>query len=57
LPGIPVATQLASSVMFLGIIAGTYSSLWIASPALIEIRRRFGEGTANEPRKRAEATV
>jgi preprotein translocase subunit SecF len=53
----PLVLRDFSMVMFLGIIAGTYSSLWIASPALIEIRRRFGEGTANEPRKRAEATV
>ena len=54
----PLVLRDFSMVMFLGIIAGTYSSLWVAAPALIEIRRRFGEGTSTEPRKRAEtATV
>jgi preprotein translocase subunit SecF len=54
----PLVLRDFSLVMFLGIIAGTYSSLWVASPALIEIRRRIGDGTGTERRKRAEtATV
>ena len=54
----PLVLRDFALVMFLGIIAGTYSSLWIASPALIWIRRRLGEGAPAEQRKRPEtATV
>ena len=31
-------------VLILGVIVGTHSSIFVASPALIEIRRRFGAG-------------
>jgi preprotein translocase subunit SecF len=45
-------------VMFLGIIAGTYSSIFIGSPALIEIQKRMGEGELRGERARPRpATV
>ncbi|MDX1568088.1 MAG: protein translocase subunit SecF [Longimicrobiales bacterium] len=31
-------------VLILGVVVGTYSSIFVASPALLEIRERFGEG-------------
>ena len=40
----PLVLREFALVMFLGIIAGTYSSIFIGSPALIEIQKRFGEG-------------
>jgi preprotein translocase subunit SecF len=52
----PLVLRDFSLVMFLGIIAGTYSSLWIAAPALIEIRNRLGEEKP-ERAKRAEAAT
>jgi len=51
----PVVLRDFSLIMFLGIIMGTYSSLWIASPALIEIQRQWGIGTEAERPKRARA--
>ena len=34
-------------VLILGVIIGTYSSIFVASPALIEIQRRYGMGKAS----------
>lgn len=45
-------------VLILGIIIGTYSSIFVASPALIEIQKRWGLGKTGERKKRPEpATV
>jgi len=45
-------------VLILGVVIGTYSSIFVASPALIEIQKRFGMGTKREKKKRPEpATV
>ena len=46
-------------VLILGIVIGTYSSIFVASPALIEIQKRWGMGkTGAEKKKRPEpATV
>ncbi|MEQ9397959.1 MAG: protein translocase subunit SecF [Longimicrobiales bacterium] len=46
-------------VLILGVIIGTYSSIFVASPALLEIQKRFGEGkTGKEKKPRPEpATV
>ncbi|MEZ4422559.1 MAG: protein translocase subunit SecF [Gemmatimonadota bacterium] len=39
-------------VLILGIAVGTYSSIFVASPALIEIRQRYGAGGDPDKRKR-----
>ncbi len=46
-------------VLILGVVIGTYSSIFVASPALLEIQKRFGDGkTGKEKRPRPEpATV
>jgi preprotein translocase subunit SecF len=44
-------------VLILGIVVGTYSSIFVASPALVEIRKRFGEGTERERKRPQPATV
>ena len=47
-------------VLILGVIIGTYSSIFVASPALLEIQNRFGDGHARrEERKtrRKKATA
>ena len=46
-------------VLMLGVTIGTYSSIFVASPALIEIQKRFGDGTASRERRkrRAQATT
>jgi preprotein translocase subunit SecF len=45
-------------VLILGVTIGTYSSIFVASPALLEIQDRFGDGTAGrERRKRRGAHV
>ena len=45
-------------VLILGVVIGTYSSIFVASPALIEIQKRWGVGTSGEKKKRPEpATV
>ena len=35
-------------VLILGVLIGTYSSIFIASPALLEIQKRFGTGDARK---------
>src|SRR5690606_37327896 len=44
--------------MFFGIVVGTYSSIFIATPALVEIQKRLGVGKAGQQKKQEEpATV
>ena len=44
-------------VLILGVIIGTYSSIFVASPALIEIQNRWGSGKAGEKKRPQPATV
>jgi preprotein translocase subunit SecF len=45
-------------VLILGIAIGTFSSIFVASPALIEIQKRWGMGSTREKKPRPEpATV
>jgi preprotein translocase subunit SecF len=48
-------------VLILGVIIGTYSSIFVASPALLEIQKRWGTGDSKdkdrERRKRRKAEV
>ena len=47
-------------VLILGVTIGTYSSIFVASPALLEIQNRFGDGTAGRERRKkrgAQATA
>ncbi|MGD2123797.1 MAG: protein translocase subunit SecF [Gemmatimonadota bacterium] len=46
-------------VLILGVLIGTYSSIFVASPALLEIQKRFGTGDDKEKarRKRRSASV
>ena len=39
-------------VLILGVVVGTYSSIFVASPALIEIQKRFGVGSPGEKKAR-----
>lgn len=42
-------------VLILGIVVGTYSSVFVASPALLEIQKRFGTAEDAKRRKRQRA--
>jgi preprotein translocase subunit SecF len=54
----PVVIRDFALVLILGIVIGTYSSIFVASPALVEIRKRFGAGTDKEKKRRPQpATV
>jgi preprotein translocase subunit SecF len=45
-------------VLIMGIVVGTYSSIFVASPALVEIQKRWGEGKIREKKAKPEpATV
>jgi len=45
-------------VLILGVIIGTYSSIFVASPALIEIQNRYGLGKSGEKKPKPQpATV
>ena len=47
-------------VLILGVVIGTYSSIFVASPALLEIQNRWGDGHSRREarkRKRAKATA
>ncbi len=50
-----------TTVLILGIVVGTYSSIFVASPALLEIQKRCGTGEAKEKdaarRRRKGASV
>ena len=39
-------------VLILGVAIGTYSSIFVASPALLEIQKRFGDGSASRERRK-----
>ena len=39
-------------VLIFGVTIGTYSSIFVASPALLEIQKRFGDGTASRERRK-----
>jgi len=39
-------------VLILGVIIGTYSSIFVASPALLEIQQRWGTGESKDRKKR-----
>jgi len=39
-------------VLILGVTVGTYSSIFVAAPALLEIQKRFGDGTASRERRK-----
>ena len=41
-------------VLILGVVIGTYSSIFVASPALLEVQRRFGIGDKKEARPRPQ---
>ena len=42
-------------VLILGVLIGTYSSIFIASPALLEIQKRYGMGDALDKKKKQGA--
>jgi preprotein translocase subunit SecF len=42
-------------VLILGIVVGTYSSIFVASPALLEIQKRFGTAEDAKKKKRRKA--
>lgn len=46
-------------VLILGVVVGTYSSIFVASPALLEIQKRWGTGDSREKdrRKRRGAAI
>jgi preprotein translocase subunit SecF len=45
-------------VLILGVVIGTYSSIFVASPALIEIQKRWGTGDGAQKKERPQpATV
>ena len=44
-------------VLILGVVIGTYSSIFVASPALLEIQTRFGEGRKSDRKRRPPAKV
>ncbi len=43
-------------VLILGVIVGTYSSIFVASPALLEIQERWGTGESRADRKKRRAS-
>jgi preprotein translocase subunit SecF len=42
-------------VLILGVVVGTYSSVFVASPALLEIQKRFGTAEDSKKKKRRKA--
>ena len=45
-------------VLILGVVVGTYSSIFVASPALIEIQKKWGLGKSGDKKKKPQpATV
>jgi len=45
-------------VLILGVVIGTYSSIFVAAPALIEIQKRWGLGSTGDKKKKPQpATV
>lgn len=48
----PAVIRDFSTVLILGVVIGTYSSIFVASPALVEIRKRMGDGEKDRKKKR-----
>ncbi len=48
----PAVIRDFSLVLILGVVIGTYSSIFVASPALVEIRKRMGESGDKGSRKK-----
>jgi len=46
-----------TAVLILGIVVGTYSSIFVASPALLEIQKRWGTGDSKEKKRRRATAV
>ncbi len=44
-------------VLILGVVIGTYSSIFVASPALLEIQKKWGTGDSKEKKKRRAAEI
>ena len=44
-------------VLMLGVVIGTYSSIFVASPALIEIQKRWGVKSTEKKKRPEPATV
>ena len=51
----PAVIRDFSIVLILGVVIGTYSSIFVASPALLEIEKRFGRGS--QRKKKASRTA
>ena len=47
----PAVIRDFSLVLILGVVIGTYSSIFVASPALLEIQKRMGDGDKNKKKK------
>jgi len=43
-------------VLILGVVIGTYSSIFVASPALLEIQKRFGDGQSRRDERKQKRT-
>jgi len=43
-----------TAVLILGVVIGTYSSIWVASPALLEIQKRWEKKEGKEGRRKKE---
>lgn len=48
----PVVIRDFALVLILGVVIGTYSSVFVASPALLEIQERWGKGKLPQKKKR-----
>lgn len=53
----PAAVRDFSNILLIGVIVATYSSIFMASPALVEIRKRMGDGGERKKKKVRPATV
>jgi preprotein translocase subunit SecF len=48
----PAVIRDFSTVLILGVMIGTYSSIFVASPALVEIRKRMGEKSDSDKKRK-----
>ena len=48
----PAVIRDFSAVLILGVVIGTYSSIFVASPALVEIRKRMGESSDKDKKRK-----
>lgn len=53
----PAVIRDFSLVLILGVVIGTYSSIFVASPALVEIRKRMGDPKDKKKKRPRPATV